>query len=71
MKNTFYAVVAATLAMFATSGIVALATAASPDATIAEHELARVHAELVDHLDSKIMAQLSELRGSLPIASVE
>ena len=61
MKNTIYAAVAATVAMFATSGIVALATAA-PSASPAQLELEQAHAELVEHLDAKISAQLALLR---------
>ena len=58
MKHTLYAVVAATLAMFATSGIVALATAAPEP----EPELQAVEAELVEHLDSLIAAQLAKVK---------
>ena len=59
MKNTLYAVVAACLAMLATSGIVALATAAPslpPAPTTAAEQ------ELVTHLDRVIEAQLGRIK---------
>jgi len=53
MKNTIYAVVAASTAMLVTSGVVALATAApkSPDVSAEEYVsemLATHHQEVVD-----------------------
>jgi len=56
MRNTFYAMLAASLAMLATSGIVALATAAPPE---------RVKAPVIDQemseaeIDAWISAQIN------------
>jgi hypothetical protein len=64
MKNTVYAAVAASLAMFATSGIIALATAApAPPATNIE----QAEAELVRNLDSAIEARLEKIKSELKI----
>ncbi len=65
MKNTLYAVVAACLAMLATSGIVALATAApAPHAP----SPAAVEAALVADLDRAIEAQLYQLKADLGVS---
>ncbi len=66
MKNTLYAVVAACLAMMATSGIVALATAApapppKPEPPTAAERL------LVAHLDVVIEAQLGRIKHKLQV----
>ena len=69
MKNTVYAVFAASLAMFATSGIVALATAA-PTASLAAPAAVtqQADAELVAHLDGLIAAQVGQIKGRLGLA---
>ena len=67
MQNTLYAVIAASLAMFATSGIIALATAApnqpAQHVTMldADHELSR-------HLDQLIATHLADIRQRLDAA---
>ena len=65
MRSTLYAVVAASLAMFATSGIVALATAAPSQP--AHSQLARAEAELVAHLDTLIETRFAEMKERLAI----
>ena len=60
MKNTLYAAVAACLAMFATSGIVALATAAPSNN--GQHSIARAEQELTDQLDLVIARQLAAVK---------
>ena len=67
MKNTLYAIIAAGLAMFATSGIVALATAA-PVPRAGQSELAHAEAELVAHLDTLIEARFAEMKERLVTA---
>jgi len=62
MKNTLYAVVAACLAMLATSGIVALATAAPAPAPAIAVGSVDADAELVAHLDSMIHSQLGQIK---------
>lgn len=62
MKNTLYAAVAACLAMLATSGIVALATAA-PSTT--QQGLAQADDELREQLDSVIARQLVDVKHRL------
>ena len=54
MKNTLYAVVAACLAMLATSGIVALATAApSNQAAVVEMDDAEFDAWISEQIDAQ------------------
>ena len=60
MKNTLYAAVAACLAMLATSGIVASATAAPSDP--APDSLQRAEAELTAQLDLAIARQLRAVK---------
>lgn len=60
MKNALYAAVAACLAMLATSGIVALATAAPSQP--AQGKPTRVEAELVAELDLAIARQLDAVK---------
>ena len=67
MKNTLYAVVAACLAMFATSGIVAMATAAPAPAAPTPAE---VDAALVADLDQAIAAQLHQIQNDLGVSRV-
>ena len=62
MKNTLYAAVAACMAMLATSGIVALATAAPADTS-----LPRAEQELVAQLDGAIVRQLAAVKERLAI----
>ena len=62
MKNTLYAAVAACLAMLATSGIVALATAAPGHPTLPEAER-----ELVAELDHAIARQLTAIKANLAL----
>ncbi len=66
MRNMLYAVIAASLAMFATSGIVALATAApsSTPAPQADPQSA-VDAELESYLDQMIQQQVAAVRERL------
>jgi len=61
MKNTLYAAVAACMAMLATSGIVALATAAPADT------LPLAERELVAQLDGAIVRQLAAVKERLAI----
>ncbi|MBI3180320.1 MAG: hypothetical protein HYZ27_11705 [Deltaproteobacteria bacterium] len=61
MKHTLYAVLAACLAMLATSGIVALATAATASAPPEE--------ELVALVDDAIAAQLARIKDRLSHAT--
>ena len=63
MRNTLYAVIAACCAMFATSGLVALATAAPPPAP--QVETVDAERELVALLDARIEAQLAQLKAKL------
>ncbi|MEM6531502.1 MAG: hypothetical protein AAF654_02705 [Myxococcota bacterium] len=61
MKNLAYALLAALIAMFATSGLVALATAApTPEPTLTEAE-----EELVAHLDARLMDRLADVKRAL------
>jgi hypothetical protein len=63
MKNTLYAAVAACMAMLATSGIVALATAAPADSA----PLPQAERELVAQLDGAIVRQLAAVKERLAI----
>lgn len=63
MKNTLYAAVAACIAMLATSGIVALATAAPTERTSEP----AVEQELVAELDGAILRQLAAVKERLAI----
>jgi hypothetical protein len=63
MKNTLYAAVAACMAMLATSGIVALATAAPTDSA----SLPQAERELVAQLDGAIVRQLAAVKERLAI----
>lgn len=67
MKNTLYAVIAACLAMLATSGIVALATAAPvPAVSVGSTD---ADAELIAHLDGLIEAQLGQIKQRLGVSA--
>jgi hypothetical protein len=60
VKNTIYAVVAASLAMLSTSGLVALATAAEPEpkaSATAVQEADDYISEFIDREYRKILAQ--------------
>lgn len=69
MKNTLYAVVAACTAMLATSGIVALATAAPPPRPVLTAELVDTDAELIAHLDGLIQIQLGQIKQRLGVSA--
>ena len=62
MKNTLYAAVAASMAMLATSGIIALATAAPPPT---QTHVEQSSAALEAYLDAHIGAHLAALRSKL------
>ena len=66
MKHTLYAIIAACLAMLATSGIVALATAAPAPTPLEAVEPAAVspeaEAQLVAHLDGVIAQRLRDIK---------
>ena len=64
MQNTLYAVIAACLAMFATSGIIALATAA-PSQPAHTATLRDADAQLARHLDQLIATHLADIRERL------
>lgn len=61
MKNLAYAILAAFIAMFATSSLVALATAAPAP----EPELTAAEQELVAHLDARLHDRLAEVKRAL------
>ena len=63
MKSIMYAAIAAGIAMLATSGIVAFATA-SPNAD-APVEMTEAERELVEHLDTVVDRHLQETKARL------
>lgn len=65
MRHTIYALLTACLAMFATSGVVALATAA-PEPT--RKAMSPAEAQLVAQLDTVIQHQLDDIKTKLHIS---
>lgn len=64
MRSLFYALTAALVATFATSGLIAVATAAP---TPSEAELTEDERELVAVLDGRLQAQLNALKARLDL----